>query len=258
MVKVGLALSGGGARGFAHVGVIKVLVENGIPIDVVAGTSAGAIVGGAFAAGLTPDGLYQMAENVHWLNMTRPSLSLMGLLSNAPMGGFIKRHFPIEKIEDCCLPFASVACRPSTGEEVVFTSGDIAFGIRASCAVPGVFAPLREKDGGFLVDGGVVSPLPISAARALGADVIIAVDLMACGATFRPRPRSGAGLAIQSTMTLLRTLSSTQHKYADVVITPQIAHLRPDRISTRDECIALGAASAAEKLDAIKSLLASI
>ena len=256
-MKVGLALSGGGARGFAHVGVIKVLVENGIRIDVIAGTSAGAIVGGAFAAGMTPVEISAMAAAVRWPNVTRPSLSPLGLLSNAPMGDFIKRHFPVERIEDCRIPFAAVACQPATGEQVVLTTGDIAFAIRASCAVPGVFAPLWDGDGRFLVDGGVVSPIPISAVRSMGADVVIAVDLVACGATFRTHPRSAAGLAIQSTMTLLRTLSRTQHKDADIVITPQIAYLRPDRLGPRDECSELGEQSARQKIDAIKSLIAS-
>lgn len=256
-MKVGLALSGGGARGFAHVGVLKVLAEHGIPIDAVAGTSAGSIVGGAFAAGLSIDEILKMSRAVRWTNMTRPSLSPLGILSNAPLGRFVSRYFPAKRIEDCRIAFAAVACHPSTGKEVVFTSGDIAFAIRASCAVPGVFAPVRDKDGHFLVDGGVVVPTPVAAVRDLGADVVIAVDLMACGATFRARPRSGAGLAIQSAMTLLRTLSRTHHAGADVVIIPQIAHIRPDRLRTREECIALGEAAALERIDEIKSLVSS-
>ena len=183
-MKVGLALSGGGARGFAHVGVLRILVEQGIPIDAVAGTSAGSIVGGAFAAGMSPSEILEMSRAVRWRNMTRPSLSPLGILSNAPLGRFVSRYFPVKRIEDCRIPFAAVACRPSTGEEVVFTTGDIAFAIRASCAVPGVFAPVRE-DGQLLVDGGVVIPTPAATVRGLGADIVIAVDLMASGATFR-------------------------------------------------------------------------
>jgi NTE family protein len=254
-MKVGLALSGGGARGFAHVGVLKVLVESGIPIDLIAGTSAGSIVGGAFAAGMSVGGIVEMSRDVRWTNMTRPSLSPLGILSNAPMGKFVSRYFPAKRIEECRIPFAAVACHPATGEKVVFTSGDIAFAVRASCAVPGVFAPVRDNDGRLLVDGGVVIPLPSATAREMGADIVIAVDLMASGATFRARPRTATGLAIQSSMTLLRTLSLTQHADADVVISPRIAHIRPDRLRTREECMALGEAAAAEMIEEITSLI---
>ena len=175
--KIGLALSGGGARGFAHIGVLKVLVAHNIPIDMIAGTSAGAVVGGAFAAGMSVDEISVMASKVGWTNMTRPSLSPLGLLSNAPMGKFLVRHFPVSRFEDCTIPFAAVACEFDSGEEIVFkTTGDLIPAIRASCAVPGVFAPLKDKDGRLLVDGGVVSPVPTDAVRQMGADVVIAVD----------------------------------------------------------------------------------
>src|SRR5258707_6481335 len=93
--KIGLALSGGGARGFSHVGVLRVLLENEIPIDMIAGTSAGSIVGGALAAGVSRDDLIKMVSEVRWRNMIAPSLSLLGMLSSAPMGRFLKRHFPV-------------------------------------------------------------------------------------------------------------------------------------------------------------------
>jgi NTE family protein len=256
-MKVGLALSGGGARGFAHIGVIKVLVEHGIPIDMIAGTSAGAFVGGALAAGMLPDEIAAMAAAIRWPRVTRPSLSPFGLLSNAPMGRFIQRLFPARRFEDCRIPFAAVACDPTRGEEIVFTSGDLAFAIRASCAVPGIFAPLRDGEGRLLVDGGVVSPLPVSTARELGADIVIAVDLNESGATFRSPPLTPAGIAIQSTMMLLRVVSRASHADADIVIVPQIAHIRPDRLRARDELISLGEAAARDRLDAIKSLIST-
>lgn len=254
-MKVGLALSGGGARGFAHAGVIRVLVENGVPIDLVAGTSAGAIAGGAFAAGMSPGEIASMCKALRWRHVVRPALSPLGALSNAPMANFIKKHFPVSAIEDCPIAFAAVACDLTRGEETVFTNGDIAFAIRASCAVPGVFTPLKDADGRLLVDGGVVSPMPVSTVRAMGADIVIAVDLIACGATFRAHPRTALGIGMQSAMTILRVVSQTQHSDADVVIIPKIAHLRPDQISKRDEFIALGEQAALEALDAIRSIL---
>jgi len=254
---VGLALSGGGARGFAHAGVLKVLVENGIPVDMIAGTSAGAFAGGAFAAGMSPDEIAKMCDAIRWRHLARPSLSPLGLLSNAPMARVIERYFPVSTFGECRTPFAAVACDFANGNEVVFAAGDLAQAIRASCAVPGVFTPLKDTNGRLLVDGGVVSPMPVSAVRAMGADLVIAVDLMACGATFRSHPRTALGLGLQSAMMILRAVSRTQHYDADVVIIPQIAHLSPDQLGKRDEFIALGEQAALEKLETIKSLISN-
>jgi NTE family protein len=256
--KIGLALSGGGARGFAHIGVLKVLVEHKIPIDMIAGTSAGSIVGGAFAAGMSVDEIIAMASTIGWTNMMLPSLSPLGLLSNAPMGTFLERHFPVTSFEDCAIPFAAVACNFDSGEEIVFkNAGDLIFAIRASCAVPGVFAPIINEGGRLLVDGGVVSPMPTDAVRQMGADVVVAVDLMACGATFRARPRTAIGMMFQSGMALLRATSRNQHYNADIVIEPQIAHLRPDEINKRDEFIKFGDEAANDKIDEIRELCRS-
>ena len=254
--KTGLALSGGGARGFAHIGVLKVLVENNIPIDMIAGTSAGSIVGGAFAAGMSVDEIIAMASKIGWANMTRPSLSVLGLLSNAPMGRFLEHHFPVTDFEGCRIPFAAVTCDFDSGDEVVFSrTGELIPAIRASCAVPGVFAPMRDKTDRLLIDGGVVSPMPTDTVRQMGADIVIAVDLMACGSTFRARPRTAFGMMLQSTMALLRAASRNQQYRADIIIEPQIAHLRPDQITKREEFIALGEEAALKNIDAIKGLI---
>ena len=254
--KIGLALSGGGARGFAHIGVLKVLAENNIPIDMIAGTSAGSIVGGAFAAGMTVDEIITMTSKIGWTAMMRPSLSPLGLLSSAPLGHFIEREFPVATFEELQIPFAAVACDFESGEEVVLkNTGNLPFSIRASCAMPGVFTPLIDKDNRLLVDGGVVSPMPTDAVRQLGADIVIAVDLMACGATFRTRPRTAFGMMFQSALMLLRAASRNQHYKADIVIIPEIAHLRPDQINKRDEFIALGGAATSKKIEEIKPLI---
>ena len=254
--KIGLALSGGGARGFAHIGVLKVLVENDIPIDMIAGTSAGSIIGGAFAAGMSVDEIVTMAGKVGWTNMTRPSMSPLAMLSNAPMGNFLSRHFPFTRFEDLKIPFAAVACDLERGEEVVLRDkGDLIFAIRASCAVPGVFTPLTDQDGRLLVDGGVTTLTPTEVVRQLGADVVIAVDLLACGSNFRGKPRTALGMVLQSAMVFLSAASKNQSYSADVGIEPQIAHLRADEISKRDEFIALGEAIVREKLDEILAVV---
>jgi NTE family protein len=253
--KIGLALSGGGARGFSHVGVLRALVENGVRIDMIAGTSAGSIVGGAFAAGMSIEAIEQMSARVRWGNMLRPSLSPLGLLSTAPMGRFLEHELPVARFEQLAIPYAAVVCDFATGEERVFSGeGDLIFAIRASCSVPGVFTPMRDADGLLLIDGGVVSPTPTAAVRAMGADVVIAVDLIACGASFRTQPRSAFGILMGSAMRLLSVASIQQSNNADVTIVPQIAHLRPDQIDKRDEFISLGEAAALDAMDRIKEV----
>ena len=254
--KIGLALSGGGARGFAHIGVLQVLVENEIPIDLVTGTSAGSIVGAAYAAGLTPDEIASMATRATWLNLTRPSLSPLGLLSNEPMGAFLNRELPVNRFEDLRMPYGAVVYDLEASSEVVFkTSGDLITAIRASCAVPGIFVPVRDPLGRFLVDGGAVCPTPTEPARNLGADLVIAVDLIACGSSFRNRPRTAAGIMFQSALAMLRTASAAQGATADILIVPQIAHLRPDEIGKRDEFIRLGREAAELAVGEIKQAI---
>ncbi len=254
--KIGLALSGGGARGFAHVGVLKALVENNIPISHVAGTSVGSIVGAAFAAGMSIGEITAMSRRVSWQTIVRPSLSPTGILSSAPMARFLKRELPVENFEELKIPYAVVACDFASGQASVFKdSGDLIFAVRASCALPGVFAPLKNNSGKVFVDGGVVSQIPVEAVREMGADVVIAVDLIGCGATFRANPRTALGVLIQSAMTMLRRASRAQCELADLVITPQIAHIRPDRLRDRDECLRLGEEAALAEIDRIKKLI---
>jgi len=253
--KIGLALSGGGARGFSHVGVLRVLADNNVPIDMIAGTSAGSIVGGAFASGMSVDEIEKMASRIGWSNIIRPSTSPRGLFTSVPMGQFIDREFHAKKFEDVKIPFAAVACELESDEKVVFQdTGDLSLAIRASCALPGVFAPVRDTEGRLLVDGGLVSPMPVEIVRQMGADIVIGVDLIASGAKFSP-PRTVLGMMFQSAMLLLRSVSRFQHYDADVIIIPQIAHLRPDQINKRREFIALGEAAAMEKLDLIRSMI---
>jgi len=256
MPKVGIALSGGGARGFAHIGVLKALAENNIPIDLVSGVSAGAFVGGAFAAGMSVEEIVEIGRRISWFGVAGFSYSPRGLLSNAAMGAFIEKNFPITKFEDLKLPFAAVACDLETGEAVVLKDkGDLAFAIRASCAIPGVFVPLVDEGGRRLIDGGAATPMPTKAVRKLGADIVIAVDVLTCGQTFWGTPSTLVGTFFQSAMLLIRTASRNQHYRADIVIEPQVAHIRPDEIAKRDEMIELGEKAALGKIDEIKSLL---
>jgi NTE family protein len=250
--KIGLALSGGGARGFAHVGVLKALVENDVPIDLIAGTSAGSFVGGAYAAGLSVDEIVEVGKKISWFGVAGFSYSPKGFLSNAAMKGFIEKSFPVTKFEDLRIPFTAVACDLETGEEVYLKDeGDLTHAIRASCAIPGVFVPVAD-DGRQLVDGGVVEPIPTRAVKKMGADRILAVDLITCGTTYWGSPSTLVGTFFQSAMIMLRTTSKHQHYRADVIIEPAISHIRPDDISKRDELIELGYKSVVDSLDEIR------
>lgn len=255
---IGLALSGGGARGFAHVGVLKSLTSHGIPVDCVAGTSAGAFVGGAFAAGMSIDDVVLIGKGFSWMTVAGIPYSTRGLFSNAKMARFIRRHFPVTRFEELKLPFAAVATNLETGDEVIMREGDLPTAIRASCAIPGVFTPVADAAGRLLIDGGVVAPMPMNAIRMFDPDVVIAVDLMACGADFWGRPRTLVGTLFQSAMMLLRSASHMQHYAADVIIEPQIAHIRPDQMNKATELLELGFAAAEEKIDEIKALVGSV
>jgi NTE family protein len=254
--KIGLALSGGGARGFAHVGVLKALADNDIPIDLVAGTSAGSFVGAAFASGMSVDEIIALGPKISWFAMSGFSYSPRGLLSNASMGKFIESSLPVKTFEDLKIPFAAVACDFERGEEVVLKeTGSLALAVRASCAIPGVFAPVSHTDGRLLVDGGVISPMPTRAVKKLGSDIVIAVDLLSCGSTNWGAPRTLLGMMFQSALMMIRTASKNQHYRANVIIEPAIGHIRPDEMGKREELIELGERAALEKIGEIRAAI---
>jgi NTE family protein len=253
--KIGLALSGGAARGFAHLGVMKIFAEHGIPVDFIAGTSAGSFAGAAFASGMSIEEIIAFSRKISWYSMTGFSYSPKGILTNAPMGNFIKKYFPYKTFEELPIPFAAIACNLETGEEVVLTEGDLPFAVRASCAIPGVFVPLEDADSRKLIDGGVVAPVPTKAVRKLGAEIVIAVDVISSGATYWGNPSTLLGVFFQSALMLLRTASKAHHYRADIVIIPKIAHLRPDEMGKMDEFIKAGEEAALEKIDDIKKLI---
>ena len=176
--RIGLALGSGSARGLAHIGVLRALKEANIEVDLVAGTSMGAVIGAVFASGKI-DGLSARLRNLDWpgiVALLDPVFPRSGLIDGQRVAEFVRTHVPSAGIEDLLLPFAAVATDLMTGEEVVATTGDLTEAVRASIAVPGIVTPVRSN-GRILVDGGLVNPVPVSVARAMGADLVIAVDL---------------------------------------------------------------------------------
>jgi len=254
--RLGLALSGGAARGVAHVGVLKVFEEEGVPVDCVAGTSAGALVGGAYAAGMSVAELAEVARGLRWRDLGRMTLSRLGVQSSVRMEEYIRARFPATRFEELRIPFAAVATDLNTGAAVVMRDeGDVAFAVRASCALPGWYVPVVDERGRQLVDGGLVANLPTRAARALGAEVVVAVDVNYEGAKFMGAPASVIGVLLQSIIVVQRTAVVHQRQAADVVISPEVGHIRWDEMTRADELLAAGEGAARAALPAIRELL---
>ena len=177
-LKVGLALGGGGARGCAHIGVIRALEEEGVRIHCIAGTSIGSFVGGIYAAG-DIHALEDFLLKVKWKDVVRhldPVLPKKGLFEGEKIRDLINRLLPEHDFGSTKIPYMAIATDLLSGEEVRITSGNMVDAIRASIAIPAVFTPFK-KDDRYLIDGGVVNPLPVNAVREMGADIVIAVDL---------------------------------------------------------------------------------
>ena len=176
--KIGLALGSGSARGLAHVGVIRAIEDAGIEVDFIAGTSMGALIGAIHSAGMLDDLettflAFDWRKTVSFFDVVLPK---SGLLDGAKISELVRAHVPAETIDMLLKPFAAVATDIVSGEEIVIRSGDLIEAVRASISVPGIFTPVRSN-GRILVDGGLTNPVPVSVARALGADIVIAVDL---------------------------------------------------------------------------------
>jgi NTE family protein len=250
--RVGLALNGGGARGAGHVGVLEVLDREKVPIDCIAGTSAGSVVGAAYVAGIRGQRLVEMTLQTRWRHSVRPTWPRDGLVSLAPLESRLIKLMGDLTFADLHIPFAAVATDMATGEQVVLREGRVAPAVRASSSVPGVMTPL-ELDGRLLADGGVVNNLPISVVRDMGADVVIAVSL------FKPqgkRPR-GFSAILAAAVDYLLLHAGDDPSTADVCITLPLAGLGSIvRSSGAKRWMALGRQMAEEAMPSIKALLA--
>ncbi|OAM30613.1 esterase [Eikenella sp. NML03-A-027] len=221
-VVIGLALGGGASKGFAHIGVIKVLEENNIPIKIVTGTSAGALVGSLYASGMNAPRLQREAENLQRADLVDLTLSTSGFIRGEKLQNYINRQVGNRPIQNLPHKFAAVATEFDTGRSVVFRSGNTGQAVRASASIPNVFQP-AVINGKRYVDGGLTAPVPVSAARQMGANVVIAVDISAKPARLS---QSGFFSYLDQSLNIMSTpaLNSELAK-ADVVIKPQVQHL---------------------------------
>lgn len=242
--RIGVVLSGGAARGIAHVGVLQTLTEMGVPIDLVVGVSAGAAVGAMFCAGLSPADLERIARELRWGRISRVRRPGLGLFDLSPMEGFMEELLgrPV-RFEELRIPFAAVAVDIVTGELIVLNRGRLAPAVHASCAVPAVFTPVHI-DGRMLVDGGTINNLPVSVARDLGADYVIAVDLGRRGVLPR-EPRHMLDILIATFY--IRTLAAhAEAGQADCLITPDVRDFGLADLGSVDGLLEAGRAATRE------------
>lgn len=244
--RVGLALGGGVARGPAHIGVLAVLQEANIPIDCIAGTSAGSIIGAVYSAGLGLAQMRDLAGQMTWSKITSFVWPRRGLVSFAQMEVWIESYIGPLNIEDLPIPFAAVATDVHSGLPVVLRDGPVATAVRASSSVPGVVVPVQIDDH-LLCDGGISANIPVEAAWQLGADYVIGVDLFAPEYDDRGGP---LGVGFSAIETMVRNSGGGVAR-ADCLIVPPIADHSYLQFSKGDTYIALGEAAARQKLPQI-------
>ena len=254
-VKIGVALGGGAAKGFAHIGVIKMLEANGFAPAVVSGTSAGSVVGALYASGMNAFELQEKAVSLDEAKIRDLQLSSGGLVQGQKLEDYVNQQVQRKPLEQLSKPFVAVATRLEDGARTVFARGNTGQAVRASSSVPGVFQPVRIGKHHY-VDGGVVSPVPVDAARQLGADVVIAVDISskARGKT----PGDMLGTLNQSIAIMGQKLGQAELERADVVIRPQVLDIGAADFSQRASAILEGEKAALAAMPQIRQRIAQL
>ncbi len=250
--KIGLALGSGGARGFAHLGVIKVLKEAGISIDMIAGSSMGALVGSFYAAGSDIERLYRLSKafkRKYYLDFTVPK---MGFVAGKKVKELIRVFTYNKRIEELDIPLAIVATDIKKGEKVVFQSGPIADAVRASISIPGIFVPEKIGDR-LLVDGGVIDRVPVSVVRSMGADLVIAVDVS--NVKKEIEITSIYDVIMQSLDILQMELTESRKLSSDVMIRPHVENYNSKSFTNINEIITIGEEEARLNIDKIKQCI---
>ena len=252
---VALALGGGASKGFAHIGIIKVLKENNIPIKIVTGTSAGSIVGSMYASGMSPDRLELEAEILGKTDLVDLTLSTSGFIKGEKLQNYINRKVGNRPMQQFPIKFAAVATDFESGKPVVFNVGNAGQAVRASASIPNVFQPVVIGSRKY-VDGGLSQPVPVSAAKKMGANFIIAVDISA-----RPAKNVNQGMFSyldQTFNVMSQTALRQELGQANVVIKPQVLELGSvGGFDQKQRAIQLGEQAARAALPEIKRKLAA-
>jgi len=235
---IGVALGGGFARGIAHIGVLKVLEEEGIPVRMVAGTSVGALIGACYCSGLSLAEMREVALHTRFTTFARWTLSRYGFASNDRMISFLTRTLKCKTFEELRIPLGVTATDFNTGEGVVFHSGSIVDPVRASCAYPGMFLPVEIR-GRYLVDGMLSHPVPTRPVREMGADRVLAVHLKGTWSN-GGAPRHLFDVIGQSFAIAQDAMSSLWKESADLVVEPDVAGFGYDDFKRADDLIRSG------------------
>ena len=252
---VGLALGGGAARGAAHIGALKVLAEEGIALDRIAGTSVGSVVGALVAAGMPWQRILDRASRIDWPDIASVTIPRRGFLRMDRFEGLIREAVGVDSFDRLPIPFSTVAVDLSTGREVIFSSGSIARAVRASCSVPGIFEPVVEGEG-VLVDGGLLNEVPADVVRAMGADVVLAITLTADRRHDAP-PRNVIDVMYYSFDLLLAARTQTSLEAADIVVAPDLAGFSFRDLKKTDELFRRGEAAMRASVGQLKRIIAA-
>lgn len=254
--RIGLALGGGAARGFAHVGVIQVLEEAGIRPVLVAGTSAGSLVAAIYASGKSGKQLQQVAETMEEATITDWTLPLFnrGMLRGDALARYVNGQVGSRLIEDMPLPLGIVATDLNSGQSMLFQRGDTGTAVRASSSVPAIFHPVRIS-GRDYVDGGLVSPVPVRAARQMGAELVIAVDISS-----QPEANSAGGtldVLLQTFSIMGKSINYFELKEADVVVRPALLGVSSADFGSRKRSIEAGRQAMLQVLPQLRAAIAA-
>lgn len=249
---VGVALSGGGKLGAAHVGVLRAFEEKGVPVERLSGTSAGAIVAALYAFATPIDDIEQIANDTTWLSISSFSPSWLGLLANRRLGDILRAAIGDPRFEDARIPFAVIATDISSGRRVVLDRGEVVPAVLASACVPGIFQPI-EHDDMLLVDGGLVENLPTSVLRPMGARTVIAVDLNT-GREYE-RPDDMIDVILNATDIAINNATRLQTGGIDLHITPELSSYGRFRTRRGAQLVDEGHAAALEALSGWRGTL---
>ena len=252
--RIGVALGGGFARGIAHLGVLRVLEQENIPVDYLAGTSAGAMLAIAYASGHPIHEIVAQARATRFKDFGNWKLSWLGLASNQRLEHYPRKFLGVSTFEDLRIPLAIAATDLGTGEPVFFTTGPLGPALRASCAYPGMFVPV-ELEGRTLVDGFLAAPVPVDALRKMGADVVIAVFLEAAN---NRKPASIVDVIGLSFAILQRHADLEWRRTADIIIEPVVKDFLWDDFDKTSELIAAGETAGRAALPKIRAALEAI
>lgn len=253
--KLGVALSGGAAHGLAHVGVLKVLESERIPIHMIAGSSAGSIAGAAYATGLAAEEIELIARGMRWKDVYNITPSRMGLLSAKPLEEFLDRTLPVKRFERLKMGLRIIATDLRTGKAVSISTGELIPAIRASCSLPGLLPPV-ELEGRMLVDGGVSSGVPTQVLRREGVDIVLVSDVNYKVTRFAA-PTNLFEVIVQSLYILSRQAVSGYIKNADLIVAPEVGGISWQQIECAGELIAAGEKAMRAQLPALRKLLTS-